>query len=354
MGGTTEDRLLDIRGLRTHFFTDSGVVRAVDGVDLWVGHREILGIVGESGCGKTMLARSILRIVPKPGAVVSGSIELEGNDLLALSDPQMRKIRGDAVSMVFQEPMVSLNPVYRVGNQIGEVLTAHGKTGRSAERKERVVELLRMVGIPSPETRFACYPYELSGGMRQRVVIAMALACGNPRLLIADEPTTALDVTIQAQILDLFKRLQAELGMSMIMITHDLGVISETANRVVVMYAGSVVEQAPVRTLFENPLHPYTQGLMRSLPRKGRDARKGRLYTISGTVPDLLGLQPGCKFVNRCPHAKVEICGGKEPPLRDCGDGHWVRCARLGEIPGGDLANTGSVYGDSAAKDGPT
>jgi oligopeptide/dipeptide ABC transporter ATP-binding protein len=251
--------------------------------------------------------------------------------------------------MVFQEPMVSLNPVYRVGNQIEEVLTAHGKAGRSAERKERVVELLRMVGIPSPETRVGCYPYELSGGMRQRVVIAMALACGNPRLLIADEPTTALDVTIQAQILDLFRRLQAQLGMSVIMITHDLGVISETANRVIVMYAGSVVEEAPVRTLFENPLHPYTRGLMRSLPRKGRDARKGRLYTIAGTVPDLLGLKPGCKFLGRCPHAEAGICGGKEPPLREHGEGHWIRCARLDEIVGGGLATP-----ESAAEDGPS
>jgi len=343
MGGATNDSLLDIKGLRTHFFTDSGVVRAVDGVDLRVGQREILGIVGESGCGKTMLARSILRIVPKPGAIVSGRIELEGSDLLTLSKKEMRKIRGDAVSMVFQEPMVSLNPVYRVGNQIEEVLTAHGKAGRSAERKDRVVELLRMVGIPSPETRVGCYPYELSGGMRQRVVIAMALACGSPRLLIADEPTTALDVTIQAQILDLFRKLQAQLGMSVIMITHDLGVISETANRVVVMYAGSVVEEAPVRTLFENPLHPYTRGLMRSLPRKGRDERKGRLYTIAGTVPDLLGLKPGCKFLGRCPYADAGICGGEEPPLQECGERHLVRCARLDEI--------GS--GESAVEDGP-
>lgn len=335
MGDNPAGRLLDISGLKTHFFTDSGVVRAVDGVDLWVGQREILGLVGESGCGKTMLARSILGIVPKPGRIVAGRIDLEGVDLLRLPVRAMRRIRGEAISMVFQEPMVSLNPVYRVGNQIEEVLAAHGAGGHPAERRERVVELLRMVGIPSPERRIGSYPHELSGGMRQRVVIAMALACGTTRLLIADEPTTALDVTIQAQILDLFRKLQEELGMSVIMITHDLGVVSETANRVVVMYAGSVVEQAPVRTLFENPLHPYTRGLIRSLPRKGRDTRKGRLHTIAGAVPDLLDLGPGCKFFDRCPLADVGICGESEPLLEDAGEGHLVRCARLGAMPNG-------------------
>jgi oligopeptide/dipeptide ABC transporter ATP-binding protein len=228
--------------------------------------------------------------------------------------------------------MVSLNPVYRVGNQIEEILSTHRRALRRAERRERVMELLRMVDIPSPERRVRSYPHELSGGMRQRVVIAMALACGNPRLVIADEPTTALDVTIQAQILDLFKKLQQDLGMSVIMITHDLGVVSETANRVAVMYAGSVVEQAAVRALFETPLHPYTRGLLRSLPRRGRDSRKSRLHTIAGTVPNLLDLPPGCKFFDRCPHALADVCQGTEPALEEAANGHWVRCRRVREI----------------------
>jgi oligopeptide/dipeptide ABC transporter ATP-binding protein len=335
------ERLLDIRGLQTHFFTDGGVVRAVDGVDLWVDRREILGVVGESGCGKTMMARSILRIVPKPGRIVGGRIELEGTDLLRLSGPQMRRVRGDAVSMIFQEPMVSLDPVYTVGNQIGEILATHRPSLGRAERRERIIEILRLVGIPSPERRVRSYPHELSGGMRQRVMIAMALVCGNPRLVIADEPTTALDVTIQAQILDLFKRLQQEIGMSVIMITHDLGVVAETANRVAVMYAGSVVEQAGVRELFANPRHPYTRGLIRSLPRKGRDSRKGRLYTITGTVPHLLELDPGCKFFDRCPHAQEAICRPAEPALEEIGADHWVRCRRTLEL--GDDDRTGGA-----------
>jgi oligopeptide/dipeptide ABC transporter ATP-binding protein len=335
------ERLLDIRGLQTHFFTDGGVVRAVDGVDLWVDRREILGVVGESGCGKTMMARSILRIVPKPGRIVGGRIELEGTDLLRLSGPQMRRVRGDAVSMIFQEPMVSLDPVYTIGNQIGEILATHRPSLGRAERRERIIEILRLVGIPSPERRVRSYPHELSGGMRQRVMIAMALACGNPRLVIADEPTTALDVTIQAQILDLFKRLQQEIGMSVIMITHDLGVVAETANRVAVMYAGSVVEQAGVRELFANPRHPYTRGLIRSLPRKGRDSRKGRLYTITGTVPHLLELDPGCKFFDRCPHAQEAICRPAEPALEEIGADHWVRCRRTLEL--GDDDRTGGA-----------
>jgi oligopeptide/dipeptide ABC transporter ATP-binding protein len=332
MSGGPNDRLLDIQGLQTHFFTDRGVVRAVDGVDLWVDRREILGVVGESGCGKTMMARSILRIVPKPGRIVGGRIELEGTDLLRLSGPQMRRVRGDAVSMIFQEPMVSLDPVYTVGNQIGEILATHRRELGRAERQERIVEILRLVGIPSPERRIRSYPHELSGGMRQRVMIAMALACGAPRLVIADEPTTALDVTIQAQILDLFKKLQQDIGMSVIMITHDLGVVAETANRVAVMYAGSVVEQAGVRELFANPLHPYTRGLIRSLPRRGRDARKGRLYTIAGTVPHLLELEPGCKFYDRCPYARADICRPTEPALEEFGGDHRVRCRRAREL----------------------
>ncbi len=334
VNGSRAGRVLDIRGLQTHFFTDSGVIRAVDGVDLWVEREEVLGVVGESGCGKTMLARSILRLVPKPGRIVGGRIELEGTDLLGLPSARMRRVRGDLISMVFQEPMVSLNPSYRVGNQIEEVLSTHRRSLSRAERQARVVEILRLVGIPSPEKRQYDYPHQLSGGMRQRVMIAIALACGNPRLLIADEPTTALDVTIQAQILELFKGLQRELGMSVIIITHDLAVVSETANRVAVMYAGSVVEQAGVRRLFEGPLHPYTRGLLASLPDRERDRRKGRLRTIAGSVPSLLELRAGCKFFDRCPHARAEVCLGTEPPLVEVEPGHWARCRRLAEIPG--------------------
>jgi oligopeptide/dipeptide ABC transporter ATP-binding protein len=265
---------------------------------------------------------------------VDGRIELEGTDLLGLSGAQMRRVRGDAVSMIFQEPMASLNPVYRVGNQVEEILSTHRKAMSGKERRDRVVELLRLVGIPSPERRVHDYPHELSGGMRQRVMIAIALACGNPRLVIADEPTTALDVTIQAQILELFQKLQQDLGMSVIMITHDLGVVAETANRVAVMYAGSVVEQAPVRELFERPLHPYTRGLLRSLPQRGKTRRKGQLYTIAGTVPNLLDLLPGCKFFDRCPHARADICRGTEPEIAESSSGHWVRCRRVREIEG--------------------
>jgi len=323
---------LDVRGLRTSFFTEAGVVKAVDGVDLWVNRGEILGVVGESGCGKSMMARSILRLIPPPGRIVAGEILLEGQDILALSESQLRRIRGDAVGMVFQEPMTSLNPVYTVGNQVSEVLLAHRAGIRRRERADRVVELFRLVGIPSPEQRVTNYPHHLSGGMRQRLMIAMALACGDPRLLIADEPTTALDVTIQAQILELFQRLQADIHMSVMLITHDLGVIAETANRVAVMYAGSIVEYANIDRLFENPSHPYTRGLLRSLPQRGRDARKGLLYTIPGIVPNLLDLRPGCKFVDRCPYAAEEICLGSEPTLECVEPDHWVRCRRVADI----------------------
>jgi oligopeptide/dipeptide ABC transporter ATP-binding protein len=323
--------LLEINGLKTQFFTDAGVVRAVDGVDLWVDSREILGVVGESGCGKTMTARSILRLVPKPGRIVSGRIVLDGVDLLALSESQMRDMRGKDVSMVFQEPMVSLNPAFRVGSQIEEILATHRRTMGRGERRERVVELLRLVGIPSPEQRVRSYPHEISGGMRQRVMIAMALACGNPKLLIADEPTTALDVTIQAQILELFQKLLRDLGMSVMLITHDLGVVAETAHRVVVMYAGSVVETASVTELFRAPLHPYTRGLLRSLPQAGKNGRKGSLYTIPGVVPNLLHLKPGCKFFDRCPYGVADVCLGTEPDLETSAPEHKVRCRRIGE-----------------------
>jgi oligopeptide/dipeptide ABC transporter ATP-binding protein len=285
-----------------------------------------------------MTARSILRLIPRPGRIVAGSIVLDGVDLLGLPESEMREMRGRDISMVFQEPMVSLNPVFRVGNQIEEILAAHRRTMSRGERRERVLELLRLVGIPSPEQRMRSYPHELSGGMRQRVMIAMALACGNPKLLIADEPTTALDVTIQAQILELFQKLLREMGMSVMLITHDLGVVAETANRVVVMYAGSVVETASVGELFRAPLHPYTRGLLRSLPQAGRDGRKGLLYTIPGTVPDLLHLAPGCKFFDRCPYAKAEVCRGTEPALEEPEPGHSVRCRRIGDISDGGQA----------------
>ena len=324
--------LLEIRGLHTHFSTERGVLRAVDGVDLAVQRRDVLGVVGESGCGKTMTARSILRLVPYPGAIVAGEVLLEGRDLLALSEEEMRQVRGSQITMVFQEPMTSLNPAYRIGNQIGEVLVAHRRDLSRGERRERVVELLRLVGIPSPEQRVASYPHQLSGGMRQRVMIAIALAGGETRLLIADEPTTALDVTIQAQVLELFQELQRRIGMAVMLITHDLGVVAETAARVAVMYAGSVVEYAGVDDLFARPGHPYTQGLLRSLPQRGRDARKSRLFTVPGVVPDLLDLEPGCKFFARCPHAVADLCLGSEPPLEPVGDGHLVRCRRVEEI----------------------
>ena len=328
--------LLEIRGLHTHFSTERGVLRAVDGVDLAVAHRDVLGVVGESGCGKTMTARSILRLVPYPGTIVAGEVLLEGRDLLALSEEEMRQVRGRQITMVFQEPMTSLNPAYRIGNQIGEVLVAHRRELSRGARRERVVELLRLVGIPSPEQRVASYPHQLSGGMRQRVMIAIALAGGETRLLIADEPTTALDVTIQAQVLELFQELQRRIGMAVMLITHDLGVVAETAARVAVMYAGSVVEYAAVDDLFARPGHPYTQGLLRSLPQRGRDARKSRLFTVPGVVPDLLDLEPGCKFFARCPHAVAAQCLGSEPPLEPVGDGHLVRCRRVDEIAAGE------------------
>jgi len=330
--GDNSVQLLEIQNLKVQFFTDAGIVRAVDGVDFSVKKQEVFGIVGESGCGKSMTARSILQLVPKPGKIISGKILFDGINLLDLTKPDMQNLRGDAISMVFQEPMSSLNPVYRVGNQIEEILVAHRREMSKKDRMDRVEELLGLVGIPSPKQRARNYPYELSGGMRQRVMIAMALACGNPKLLIADEPTTALDVTIQAQILELFQELVQKIGMSVILITHDLGVIAETANRVAVMYAGSIVESASVTDLFNNPQHPYTQGLIKSLPHGGKNQRKGQLYNIPGNVPNLLKLKPGCKFFDRCEYAVGEICLGKEPAVEKIGLGHIARCKRLKEI----------------------
>jgi len=330
--------VLEIKDLRTQFFTDAGVVKAVDGIDLYVDKQEFFGVVGESGCGKSVTARSIMGIVPRPGRVVSGSVKLDGVDLLTLPASDMRAIRGNEISMVFQEPMSSLNPVYRVDNQIDEILKAHRREMSKTERSERVLELLNLVGIPSPKERARSYPYELSGGMLQRVMIAMALACGKLKLLIADEPTTALDVTIQAQILDLFRDLREKMGMSVMLITHDLGVIAETAERIAVMYAGNIVETASVTELFNHPVHPYTRGLLKSLPRASTNVHKGRLYSIRGKVPDLLHLKEGCKFFDRCPHAVAATCLGTIPALEEHSSDHYARCRRIAEIGvGGEL-----------------
>ena len=322
MTGAGGEVLLDIRGLRTHFFTDEGVVRAVDGVSLPVRPGQIVGVVGESGCGKSVTALSILRLVEPPGRIVEGQILFEGRDLRTLPERELRALRGHRISMIFQEPMTSLNPVFTVGDQIAEAIRLH--LGASpAEARERTIEMLRRVRIPSPESRVDAYPHQMSGGMRQRVMIAMALSCG-PRLLIADEPTTALDVTIQAQILELMKELQRESGMSVLLITHDLAVVAETADQVAVMYASKVVEQASVRELFGAPLHPYTQGLMQARPSL-KTAKEERLRMIPGAVPNPLFFPPGCKFHPRCPLA-VDSCRSVEPVLRELRPGHWVAC----------------------------
>jgi oligopeptide/dipeptide ABC transporter ATP-binding protein len=325
--------LLQVTDLRTHFATEDGVVRAVDGVSLEVRAGETLALVGESGSGKSVTALSILRLVPEPpGRIVGGQVRFRGRDLLALSPAEMRRIRGREISMVFQEPMTSLNPVFTCGEQVAEVLVQHERLGRR-EAGARSIELLRMVGIPAPEQRAREYPHQLSGGQRQRVMIAMALACG-PALLIADEPTTALDVTIQAQILDLLRRLQQELGMAVLLITHDLGVVAETADRVSVVYAGQVVEACDVRALFRRTRHPYTAGLLASLPRLGE--RGARLRVIPGQVPDAARFPAGCRFHPRCP-AAIERCRSEEPPLERVEGEHFARCWRAGEIAAGTL-----------------
>jgi peptide/nickel transport system ATP-binding protein/oligopeptide transport system ATP-binding protein len=316
--------LLTIRNLHTYFFTDEGVAKAVDGVDLELKEGGTLGVVGESGCGKSVTALSVMRLIPDPpGKITQGEILFGGTNLLDLSEAAMRKIRGRSISMIFQEPMTSLNPVFQIGDQISEVLRLHEGMSRKAAW-DRSVEMLKLVGIPSPERRVQEYPHQLSGGMRQRAMIAMALAC-SPKLMIADEPTTALDVTIQAQILELINRLQKDKGMSVILITHNLGVIAETAQKVAVMYAGRIVEYTEVKPIFGNPMHPYTQGLLKSIPRLDEDhARKARLEAIPGLVPSLLELPPGCKFSNRCKYV-FEKCG-EEPQLIEAESGHMVRC----------------------------
>jgi peptide/nickel transport system ATP-binding protein len=315
--------LLTVRELRTWFHTDEGVARAVDGVSFDVGRGEVVGVVGESGCGKSVTSLSIMRLVPEPpGEIRPGSrVEFGGRDLLSLSDGEMRAVRGNDIAMVFQEPMTSLNPVQRIGAQVAEPLRVHRGLDRSAARA-RALELLDMVGIPSPADRIDDYPHQLSGGMRQRVMIASALAC-EPALLIADEPTTALDVTIQAQILELLLDLRDRLGMAVILITHDLGVVAETCDRVVVMYAGRVVEQAPVAELFRDPRHPYTQGLLEALPSLGR--RQERLAVIPGAVPAPIAWPTGCRFHPRCLHAWAQ-CAAEEPDLFTASSGHESRC----------------------------
>jgi peptide/nickel transport system ATP-binding protein/oligopeptide transport system ATP-binding protein len=317
--------ILRIENLSTHFETARGTVKAVDGVDLHLNEGDTLGIAGESGCGKTVLALSVMRLIPRPpGRIVSGRILFEGQDLLGLPEEEMRRVRGKRISMIFQEPMTSLNPVFRIGDQVAETLRLHEGLS-AADAHERAVEMLRLVGIPAPEARARDYPHQMSGGMRQRVMIAMALSC-RPRLMLADEPTTALDVTIQAQILELIQELKREVGTSVVLITHDLGVIAEAAQYAAVMYAGWVVEQGPVGSIFSAPLHPYTVGLMNSIPRIGKGhAKDGYLNVIPGTIPDLLELPSGCKFRDRCPHA-MPVCAEKKPELLEKAPGHTVRC----------------------------
>jgi peptide/nickel transport system ATP-binding protein len=319
---------LDVVALRTFFFTRAGIIKAVDGVSFSVRHGETLALVGESGCGKSMTALSILRLIPNPpGRIVGGSVELDGRDLLRLDEAQMRGVRGKDISMIFQEPMTSLNPVLTIGDQIAEVLALHEGASRSAAMA-KAVEMLRRVRIPEPAQRAREYPHQLSGGMRQRAMIAMALAC-NPKVLIADEPTTALDVTIQAQILDLMLALQQEFGTAIILITHDLAVVAETAQRVIVMYAGKKVEEAEVEVLFEEPLHPYTRGLLASIPRlssmAGAPSAASRLTEIPGMVPSLARLPEGCAFAQRCAFADA-TCRASSPPLEEKRPGHWAAC----------------------------
>jgi peptide/nickel transport system ATP-binding protein len=317
--------LLEIRDLKTYFAADDGMVHAVDGVDLAIEPGETLGVVGESGCGKTVTALSVLKLIPMPpGRIVAGQIFWRGRDLVPLGPEEMSKIRSKEIAIVFQEPMTSLNPVYTVGDQIAEVVRLHEGLSRRAARN-KAVEMLRLVHIPNAEQRVNDYPHHFSGGMRQRVMIAMALVC-RPKLLIADEPTTALDVTIQAQILELLAEMKSRFGMAIMLITHAMGVIAERAQRVVVMYSGKVIEEAPVGELFSRPQHPYTQGLIRSIPRIDLAAsRKRRLEAIAGVVPSLLEPPPGCRFAPRCPYASA-ACHAAQPGLREVAPGHKVAC----------------------------
>jgi len=325
VGDSRNETLLEVRNLKTYFYTEDGVVKAVDGVDITVGRGEVLGLVGESGCGKSVTALSILRLVDIPGKIIEGEVLFEDQALLGLSSKQMTELRGSRISMIFQQPHSSLNPVFMIGDQVAEVLQVH----QNLDKKDawaRAVELLQQVGIPDAESRARSFPHEVSGGQAQRVMIAMALAC-IPLLLIADEPTTALDVTIQAQILDLMREMRSKLETAIILITHDLGVVAEMADRIAIMYAGRIVEQADVKTLFANPLHPYTQGLIASIPVLGKV--RERLEVIPGGVPNLIDLPPGCRFAARC-KARIEhelsICAEKEPDLIPTQNEHGVRC----------------------------
>ncbi len=320
--------LLEVKNLQTFFFTDDGVAKSVDNVSYTVDRKETLGVVGESGCGKSVTALSIMRLIPNPpGRIVGGQIMFDGRDLLKLSEEEMRSIRGNKIGMIFQEPMTSLNPVFTVGNQIEESILLHQKVTKE-EAKARAIEMLKKVGIPAPEQRYSEYPHQLSGGMRQRVMIAMALSC-NPSILIADEPTTALDVTVQAQILELITELQETLGMGVILITHDLGVIAEHADKVAVMYASHIVEYSSADEIYYNPLHPYTVGLLGSIPKLNIES--DRLMTIEGTVPVPTNYPVGCNFASRCPFA-TEKCIAEEPALIEEESGHWVACHHWQEV----------------------
>jgi peptide/nickel transport system ATP-binding protein len=343
-----KEPLLQVRDLVTAFHTDEGSVRAVDGVSFELRDGGTLGIVGESGCGKSVTSLSIMRLVPwPPGRIERGAIVFEGKDLVALSEEEMRELRGNRISMIFQEPMTSLNPVYTIGHQIVEAIRIHQKLDKRKARA-RAIEMLELVGIPGASERFDAYPHQLSGGMRQRVMIAMALAC-EPKLLIADEPTTALDVTIQAQILELLDRLRAELGMSIILITHDLGVVAEFVEEIVVMYAGTVVERAATEALFREPLHPYTRGLLKSVPSYADNAKQKRLPTIKGVVPDLRALPGGCRFRDRCPDA-IPKCADGEPPLVDLG-GRSVACFVAVAQAEARALDRGETTGEGAAEE---
>ncbi|MBK5241423.1 MAG: ABC transporter ATP-binding protein [Clostridium sp.] len=318
------EELLKINNLKTYFNTDKGIVPAVDGVSLSVKRGQIIGIVGESGCGKSVTSLSILKLVSEPGKIVGGEIIFEGEDLANKTIKEMQGIRGNSISMIFQEPMTSLNPVYTIGKQVAEAILIHKKDITKAQAKKSVIEMFKLVGIPEPEKRFNAYPHQLSGGLRQRVMIAMALICRS-KLLIADEPTTALDVTIEAQILNLMKKLRDDIGTSIIMITHNLGVVAELCDYAYVMYAGKIMEHAEIFELFKNPMHPYTVGLLKSIPKKDEDLERKRLYCIKGMVPNLLSLPKGCRFRPRCEDA-MEICAEKEPEIIDIGNEHKVRC----------------------------
>ena len=321
------NNVLEIRGLNSYFFTEKGVAPAVDGLDLDIPKGKIIGLVGESGCGKSMTAKSIMGLLKYPGRVAGGSIRFEDQDLTRLSDKELRKICGNDISMIFQEPMTSLNPVLKVGRQVRETLLVHNPAMSKAEAKQRVVEMFQRVGIPEAEKRYDCYPHELSGGLRQRVMIAMAMVC-KPKLLIADEPTTALDVTIEAQILRLMKELRDETGMSVLIITHNMGVVAEICDYVYVMYAGKIMEQAETFELFDHTMHPYTRGLLDSIPHIGQNAE--RLHTIPGVVPNLLHLPQGCPFSNRCEYA-TDHCRTEKAQLHPVAPDHQVRCFRCEE-----------------------